>query len=94
MAGRLLQIGEREIPFGIRYVPDLIKPRNRVSNMGCVGHRLFASAWKRESRGWKQIFLGRGHSAMRGLAAVRFPCGFGHSFIFLGGFWCWENEMA
>jgi hypothetical protein len=81
MAGGFLNIGKRQIPFGVRDVTDLIEPCHSVANMGCVGHRLFAGAGKGEGGGRQRNFIRRGKTAMR-CRAKRFPSWFGHNFIF------------
>ena len=53
MLGRFLNVGKREIPFGIRDIFDLIEPGHRIANMGCIGHRLFACAGKCEGSRWE-----------------------------------------
>jgi hypothetical protein len=81
MAGSYLEIGKRQISFGIRDVADLIEPRHRFAHMRRIGHRLFARAGKGEGRGRQRIFIGRRKTAMR-CRAIRFPSGFGHGLIF------------
>jgi hypothetical protein len=36
MAGSLLNVGKREIPFRVSDALDLIEPRHRVANMRCI----------------------------------------------------------
>jgi hypothetical protein len=93
MAGSLLKIGKRQIPFGVRDVLDLIESRHCIADMGCVGHRLFPSVGKCEDRGWQQVFLGRGKSAMR-CRARRFPSGLGHGLIFHRRFQVFRNCLS
>ena len=88
MAGSLLKIGKRQIPFGVRDVTDLIEPRHRVANMRRVSHWLFARTGKGEGRSWQRSYVRRGKTAMN-CRAIRFPSGFGHGFIFHGCF-CFE----
>ena len=57
MTGSLLKIGKRQIPFGIGDVTDLIEPRHRVANMGCVGHWFFTRTGKSEGRVRQRSFV-------------------------------------
>jgi hypothetical protein len=80
-----LEISERQIPFRVSDVTDLIEPRHRVPNMRRICHRLFAPTGECESRGRQRSFLRRGKVAMR-CRAIGFPSGFRHGFIFHSGF--------
>src|ERR1700684_1328896 len=50
MFGRLLDVGEGQGPIVVGDIFDLIEPRNGVTNMLRVGHRLFALARKCKDR--------------------------------------------
>ncbi len=45
-----LQVGEGQIPLGIGYATDLIKPGHGITHMGGIGHWFLARSGKGEGR--------------------------------------------
>ena len=65
MSGSFLNVGKCQISFGVIHALNLIEPSERVSNVHCICHRLFACIWKCEAGLWQRVYFSCRKPAMQ-----------------------------